>query len=107
MQFKTIYNCRQPSKGTINELPSMTFQEDKEDADINCIMDKYARCGTLPNVSAKEPVYADLTTTPDNYLDAQNIVLDANAAFENLPSEIRREFNDNPLAMLEFLQAAH
>lgn len=103
MEFKTIYNCRKPSKGTVNELPSMTFQEDKDAADINSIMDKYARCGTLPNISAQEPIYADVSTTPSDYLEAQNIVISANDAFASLPSDIRREFHDDPVAMLEFL----
>ena len=103
MKFKTIYNSRVETVGTINDKPSMTYQADKDDCDINNILDKYARFGTLPTVNNNPPVYADVSTTPSSFLEAQEIIRNAQDSFNGLSSDIRREFHDNPFEMIEFL----
>lgn len=104
MKFRNIYTAREEERvGTLNYAPSLTVQADADDCDINNIMDKYVRYGTLPNVETREPIYADATTLPCDYLEALTIVNNAQDAFNSLPSNVRKEFNNNPSELLEFI----
>lgn len=46
--------------------------------------------------------YADLAAVPD-YQDAQNFILEARSAFDDLPAELRKEFDNDPSKFLEFI----
>lgn len=86
---------------TINEEPSLTQQQFKEDCDINVIMEKYHQTGILP-APQLIGTYADLTQQKD-YLEAMQIVLDANAAFMTLPVKTRIRFDNDPAQLLAFV----
>lgn len=104
MKFKTIYNSRVQTPGTLNTEPSLTLQSDEPEGNINTIMDKYARFGALPSLAPQAPEYVDLTNAPEDFMQAQTVILNAQAAFDALPSEVRREFDYNPANMLAFVQ---
>lgn len=80
---------------------SETSQEFLAECDINTIMRRYARTGQLPNVNMN-PAYADVSDLPD-YLDALNIVIEAQHNFAELPAKLRERFNHDPGQLLAFL----
>lgn len=82
--------------------PSMTKQEFKKECDIKTIMAKYQRTGLLEHVNQYQGQYADLGD-PCDFQTAQNIMIEAQAAFDSLPSSMRKRFGNNPHEFLEFV----
>lgn len=70
------------------------IQEDAEDCKIENILHRVAM-GDLNALNQKELTYADATTMPKDWKEAQNMILDAKAEFYDLPVEIRKEFNNS------------
>lgn len=85
--------------------PSMTRQSEMEACDIHNILKQFSQTGfeQLVREKAAQGQYADLTSLPD-YQEALNTVLDAQAAFAALPSQIRDRFRNDPEHFIEFLQ---
>jgi len=81
--------------------PSLTRQDMAEECDINTIMAKYAVTGVLPGDPSKAQ-YVDFSTVPDNLLDAMQQLQRADAEFMRLPAHIRKEFDNDPIAFVEF-----
>lgn len=80
--------------------PSRTKTEFKRDSDINTIMDRFKKTGVLP-VNTRNPVYMDTTQVP-NLQQAMHVMIEAEKAFIGLPAKVRKEFDNNPLAFVEF-----
>lgn len=83
--------------------PGLTKQSMKDDTDINLIMAKYQRTGLVSFVSTHEPEYMDTGNTVD-FQQALNTVMEAQSMFDDLPSSIRKKFDNNPAQFLEFVQ---
>lgn len=82
---------------------SLTLQEFAEETNLNNIMDKYAAgMGTLP-VRNDTPMFGDFSSVPD-FATAQQIVIDAQAKFDALPSRVRDRFHNDPSVLLEWLK---
>lgn len=81
--------------------PSLTRQEFADECDINVIMARYEKTGMLP-VNASAPRYMDLTVVPGDLQTAMNYMSDAQEAFMQLPAKIRREFDNDATAFVEF-----
>ena len=79
---------------------SLTHQEFVKESNINSIMAKYKKTGQLPMVQGR-PMFGDFASLPE-YQDALNLVLDAETAFADLPSEIRTRFGNDPAEFVEF-----
>lgn len=88
---------------TINNEPSLAIQSQKDQSDINKIMDKYYKTGMVTHLSRKQGQYADLTQIKD-YQSSLQTVIDANASFMTLPSAVRKKFQNNPQELLQFLE---
>ena len=86
---------------------SLTDQSQKDDCDINEIVEKHKNAGVLNDLIARglaEPkVFDDLTDRP-TFQEALHIVQNANDMFMALPAKIRREFDNDPA---QFLAAYH
>ena len=90
---------------TFNEEPTMAQQQFKDDCDINHIIKKYQQTGQITHMARKNGVYADVSKiSGKTYLEALNTVLNANEAFDALPSEIRERFQNDPAELLKFMQ---
>lgn len=89
---------------TINCGPGLTKQSFRDECNINFIMDKWKRTGEIPaaQVGTMRPNYGDFTN-PNDYMTACNRVLDANEAFESLPSFLRDRFANEPANLIAFL----
>lgn len=80
-------------------------QHFKDECDINNIIDRYRINGTFQpsDLSASSPVYADVSNVQD-FLSAQNFVIQAQEQFMSLDSKIRRRFNDDPAQFMAFCE---
>lgn len=105
MRFKTIYDTYKEKQGIIFKEPTMTIQSEKDNCDINVIMDRYATCGTpLPyRTDGVQPVYADVSELGD-YMENFQRCKQAEEMFNSLPSALRKELDNNPANLLPFIQ---
>lgn len=87
-----------------NSDPSLTRQEFAEECDINTIMKRYEGHNTgpngLPNVGV--PQYVDLSGMPTDLMGYMQLMQDAERAFMTLPAAVRREFDNDPIAFVDF-----
>lgn len=89
---------------TINEEPTMTQQQFKDEADINNIMRKYGADPVAFNaLTRKGGVYADFSEIKDYHGMLQEVE-DAKSAFSALPAQLRSRFDNDPGKLIEFLQ---
>jgi phage internal scaffolding protein len=79
----------------------LTKQSDAKDCDINLIMKRFEKTGTLPNMIARDGHYGDFSNVPD-YQEALEIVRLANDQFGNLDANIRNRFENDPAKFLAF-----
>lgn len=105
MRFKTIYDTYKVKDGVKFSEPTMTVQSEKDNCDINVIMNRYATCGTpLPvRQDGLQPVYADVSDLGD-YMENFNKCKQAEDMFNKLPSALRKELDNNPANLLPFIQ---
>lgn len=94
------YNSRRVA--TINNEPTKTQQQFKDDVNINKIMKKYHSTGQITHLNNRQGVFADLSTAQD-FFDSVNTLKKAGEAFDQLPSAVRRKFNNDPGELLEFI----
>lgn len=88
---------------TINDEPSMTQQQYKDECDINNIMKKYQSTGEFRHLTAKQGQYADFSDIMD-YQDMLHTIQYADEAFAALPAEVRLRFKNDPGSLITFLQ---
>lgn len=88
--------------GSVNEERSMTQQQYKDSCDINNIIKQYAQTGELP-LSNKVGQFLDVSNVQD-YQSALTTVYEAQKAFDQLPSNIRSRFENDPNQLIAFLE---
>jgi len=81
--------------------PGRTKSQFAGDCDINRIMSRYLKTGSLPPLSRRAGQYFDASTVPD-YKHALELVVSAQATFNTLPSAVRDRFANDPQRLLEF-----
>ncbi len=77
-----------------------TKQAFKDQCDITKILSKAQKTGTISHLNKHEASYGDFADF--DYFEAQLQIAKANTIFDELPSEVRREFNQNPQEFFEF-----
>jgi phage internal scaffolding protein len=87
---------------TVNNQPSKTDQQFAQLCDINQIIKKYRQTGIISHLSNKTGKYADLSEFK-GYQDALQKTINANNAFQSLPSPIRKKFGNDPQELISFL----
>jgi len=100
------YYDRPPSVGLACKDPSLTQQHFADDADINNILARFQKTGLLTdplNPPSNRPQFGDFSHD-FNYQEAQNTIAYANQAFMELPSGLRKRFNNDPAELLAFLE---
>lgn len=93
-----------PVTGEITHPPSRTKQSFVAQCDINNIIKQFRQTGQIAHMSARalQGTYEDLPD-PMDFQDALNIVLDSEAAFATLPSQVRARFGNDPNEFLSFM----
>lgn len=87
---------------TVNNEPSMTQQQFKQDCDVNYIMDKFRKTGTITHLRKEPGAYLDLLDMPD-YQQSLQTVINAQNSFMELDAETRLRFDNDPGKFLEWL----
>lgn len=102
--FRTAYGPKLRVQQHTTPGRSRTKQSFKAECDINAIMKRYLTTGVLQNLAKGEPRYLDCTGA--DYLNSMNTIAGARSLFEALPAEIRLEFKNDPMRLLEFAETA-
>jgi len=93
-------------------LPSTVFdhtkgrtqQHFKEECDINTIVRRFLRTGTVPADMVKTRLGTFLDTTAfGDFQTAQQTVIEARNAFMTLPADTRAKFNNNPGELVDWI----
>lgn len=84
--------------------PSMTVQEYKDECDINNIVNQFVKTGTVTHVNRRQGYYGHVTG--EDFSDAMRVVTEAQIMFDDLPSEVRKNFGNDPAALLDFVENA-
>ncbi len=87
---------------TINDEISLTEQHHKDTCDINKIMGRYRKTGTLDHLNKHGPMYGEIPSL--GLQEATEIVKKADEMFNDLPSHIRNKFDNKPGEFLDFVQ---
>lgn len=77
-----------------------TRQEFKDEADINVIMRRYQSTGELPHLNLMAPQYLDVSGI--DFHEQMAYVAGAKSMFEELPSRIRSQFDNDPASFVVF-----
>lgn len=87
---------------TVNEEASMTQQQFKDQVNVNNIIRKYKQTGQISHLRGSSGVFGDFTQI-GSYQEMLDKVINARNLFEQLPSELRTRFQNNPQALIDFL----
>lgn len=108
--METVHFARNPynydtdfaseTTGQLNEEPSVTQQQFKEECDINTIAKNYGMTGQLP-AAVFMPQYGDFTEVAD-FQTALHQIQRAEASFMAMPATVRDRFNNDPQRFLAF-----
>ena len=78
-----------------------TKQSFKDETDVNLIIQKHTRMGTLSHLEQWGGQYGDLSDF--DFQEAQNQIAKATSMFEELPAAVRKKFANSPEKFLEFV----
>lgn len=81
----------------------LTVQADRDDADINKIIDRYQKSGSVARINSREPFYGDVSELGDL---AESIakVKAADQLFMTFDAGLRERFNNDPVKFVEFFE---
>lgn len=79
-----------------------TKQSFKDQCDINFIMARYLKGGVVDHLARHGGQYGDVS--PLSFHEAMNIVAKSQEMFNDLSSDVRKRFANDPAAFLEFVQ---
>lgn len=88
---ETAINCKDVS------LAKQSFAEE---CNINTIVKRFGLTGQLPE-NVRMPTYGDFSDVT-NFHDAMNAIALANEAFEKMPADVRRRFDNDPGKFVDF-----
>ena len=103
-KFRTPYDSdyNPANYGIKTGSETLVQQNLKDGCDINKIMARYNKTGVLEHITTARGSYNELPT-PESYQDALNQLQAATDAFYELPSRVRKDFNNNPDEFLHFM----
>lgn len=81
---------------------SYTMQSHRDSTDINKIMAKYVNRGVIDHINQNEPEYGFATEC--DFREAMELIIKAQDMFDDLPSEVRLKFQNDPAEFLGFVE---
>lgn len=95
--------CQRPGNHDEDGNPIyFTEQSHKINCDVNAIIKKYDKTGLISHISRFEAQFGDLSG--NDFKTMTDKIINANNQFNNLPSEIRNRFQNNPEELLRFME---
>jgi len=102
-QKTVIRNAFSKERGSkIDTGRGLTEQAHKDETDMNYILRDYARTGFIKHSKENQGRYDDVTVT--DFQDAMFKVTEAQNMFNELPSQVRKRFGNDPAEFLGFVQ---
>lgn len=100
MEFITAYGPK--NKVSISfKGKGRTKQSFKDETNINFILAKFQKTGVIEHQNKFQGQYGEFLAI--DYQEALNTVIEAQAMFETVPSNIRKEFDNDPGKFLDFV----
>lgn len=103
--WKTPYNHDRDREsirtGTVFKDPSLAQQHARDETDINNIVDKFLKTGTLPNVPMP-PSYENFGEIFD-FQSAMNTIKAATDSFLAMPANLRARFDNDPAKFVGYV----
>lgn len=82
-------------KSSTGQKPEkVTEQHHKKACDINNILAKYRKTGLIDHIQTYQGQYGNVTGA--DFQNAQNLVAEQKSIFEELPAEVRDQFDNDP-----------
>lgn len=81
--------------------PSLTVQSDKDDADINVLVERFG-IGFVDPHDVRQPLYGDFTGVVD-YQSALHAIQAADESFMSMSAKVRSRFDNDPQKFLAFV----
>lgn len=111
MKFKTAYDPSEEHDHCSIEftMPSLTVQDEKEESDINYIVNKYADgqkgIATLDLGDSSQYAFLQFgdATLPSDYSTALELVSGVREEFYSLPAKVRAKFGHDPMNFIDQL----
>lgn len=111
MKFKTAYDPSEKHDHCSIEftMPSLTVQDEKEETDINYIVNKYADgqkgIATLDLGDSSQYAFLQFgdATLPGDYSTALELVSGVREEFYSLPAKVRAKFGHDPMNFIDQL----
>lgn len=113
--FREKYGNKKVNRQEIREFTSIKYptnpdgspiyiteQGHKDECDVNNIIKKYDATGLITHVAKFEASYQDVSAI--EFKQALELQMEISAKFSELPSEIRKRFENNPQLYLAFLE---
>ena len=102
-KFRSAYD--KPVRVAIDcQDPSLTQQSDKDKADIKKIIAKYDKTGLILHVNKMEARFEDVSEVKDLKVTS-DIIRNAESDFNMLPSDVRKEFDNDMYKFYEALES--
>lgn len=111
MKFKTAYDPADghDHHGIVFTMPSLASQDEKDETDINYIVNNYADgqkgIATLDLGDSSQYAYLQFgdATLPGDYSTALELVSGVREEFYNLPAKVRAKFDHDPMNFINQL----
>ena len=100
IEIKKAFRRYEGSK--IDTGDGITEQCHKKECDMNHILKDYKRTGFIRHAKDNQGKYDDISV--QDFQDAMFKVAEANNMFNDLPANLRKDFNNNPAEFLGFVQ---
>jgi len=89
------------TRPVLNTGKGLTKQSMRDECDINVIMKKYAKTGLTNFVSARKGEYMEVPNI--DFHEAMNLITKSNEMFDDMPSELRKRFRNDPGEFMDFV----
>ncbi|AXH73767.1 MAG: internal scaffolding protein [Microviridae sp.] len=98
--FRSAYSTKLKQSISFPDSSPHTRQEFKDECDINNIMRQYLTTGEFFHINETAPQYLDCTG--EDFRASMDYIAGAFSMFEELPSSVRMQFDNDPAEFLEF-----
>ena len=89
-------------KVQLNTGKGLTEQAHKRETDMNYILRDYYKTGLIKHAAKNQGRYDDIS--PVDFREAMEVVANSKSMFEELPANMRKQFDNQPDKFLEFVQ---
>lgn len=95
MKFATYYSERKPVMTEVSSESEVKMSE-ADQVELNGMIKRYLVTGVVPDMmmSNRQAFFADVSEAPGSLIEAYERIKSAEAAFAELPSEVRQNYRD-------------